>query len=157
MICRASHSAVGCRVIYNHSNCRRPCPRTMNTNKRSKASVQNNTQINSGYRVCIISQKCLPILRRWLTASTHVFRDRRLSDLEPEHQKLTVDPGCALQRVLLAHPLNEFTQVAINPQSPRPPSRFPPPISPEARTMPAQDRVGLNRPSRTKEAGPEPN
>ena len=29
-----------------------------------------------------------------------------------------MDPGCAPQRVLLAHPLNEFTQVAINPRSP---------------------------------------
>jgi hypothetical protein len=96
-------------------------------------------------------------LRRWLAAPLHVFRDSRLGDLEPEHQKLTVDPRCAPQRVLMAHPLNGFTQVAINPRSPRPPPRFPPPISPEARTMPAQDRIGLNYLGRTKKAGPEPN
>jgi tetratricopeptide (TPR) repeat protein len=29
----ASHSAVGCRVTSNHSNCRRPCSRTKNANK----------------------------------------------------------------------------------------------------------------------------
>ena len=39
MICRASHSAVGCRVTSNHSSCRRPWPRTTNANKRSKFSV----------------------------------------------------------------------------------------------------------------------
>jgi cytochrome c biogenesis protein CcdA len=38
-----------------------------------------------------------------LPASTPVFRDRRLGDLESEHQKLTVDPGrAASQRVLLS-------------------------------------------------------
>ena len=39
MICRASHSAVGCRVTSNHNTCRRPWPRTRNANKRSKVSV----------------------------------------------------------------------------------------------------------------------
>jgi hypothetical protein len=34
--CRASHSAVGCRVTSNHSSCRLPWPRTKNANKRSK-------------------------------------------------------------------------------------------------------------------------
>ena len=39
VICRANHSAVGCCVTSNHSNCRRPWPRTRNANKSSKVSV----------------------------------------------------------------------------------------------------------------------
>ena len=37
MICRASHSAVGCRVTSNHSSCRRPWP-TNQTSAQSSAS-----------------------------------------------------------------------------------------------------------------------
>jgi len=40
VICRASHSAVGCRVTSNHTSCRRSWPRTKNANKRSKVTVR---------------------------------------------------------------------------------------------------------------------
>jgi len=38
-ICRASHSAVGCRVTSNHSSCRRLWPKTRNANSSSKVTV----------------------------------------------------------------------------------------------------------------------
>ena len=37
--CCASHSAVGCLVTANHSNCRRPWPTTRNANSCSKVRV----------------------------------------------------------------------------------------------------------------------
>ena len=39
VIWRANHSAVGCRVTANHSNCRRPWPRTRKAKSCSKAIV----------------------------------------------------------------------------------------------------------------------
>ncbi len=39
MICRASHSAVGCRVTSYQSKLRRPCPSTRKANNRSKVAV----------------------------------------------------------------------------------------------------------------------
>ena len=39
VICRANHSAVGCRATSNHNSCRRPWPRTRKTNSRSNVTV----------------------------------------------------------------------------------------------------------------------
>jgi hypothetical protein len=37
-----------------------------------------------------------------------------LGDFESEHQKLTMNPGCAPQRVFSAHPLDQMPQAAID-------------------------------------------
>src|SRR5262245_33185810 len=131
-------------------------PQNYEHKQKLEGQRPNNTQVNSSYRVRMIAQKCPPILRWRPSASAHVLGNRRLGDFESEHQKLTVNPGGAPQRILLAHPLNEFAQAAINPWSPRPPPRFPSPKGPEARTMPTQDRLGLNHVGRAKKAGPNP-
>src|SRR5262245_29558807 len=131
-------------------------PQNYEHKQKLEGQRPNNTQVNSSYRVRMIAQKCPPILRWRPSASAHVLGNRRLGDFESEHQKLTVNPGGAPQRILLAHPLNEFAQAAIDPWSPRPPPRFPSPKGPEARTMPTQDRLGLNHVGRAKKAGPNP-
>jgi hypothetical protein len=71
-----------------------------------KGQGRNHTQINGGDRLRVVSKKCLPTLQRRRSAPYHVFGDRRLGNLKPQHQEFTMDPGRAPLRVFLAHPLN---------------------------------------------------
>ena len=103
-----------------------------------------------GDRLSVILQKCLPGLRRRVRTSRHIFRDRRLGNLEAKHQKLAMDPGRAPQPVFPAHPLDEITQAAIDLRAPRPISGFPPPEHFEASAMPTQNGFRLHHLGRTK-------
>jgi len=62
-----------------------------------------------------------------------------LGDFEPEHQKLTMDPGCAPQRVFSAHPLDQIPQATIDLWPPYPISGFPTPERFKTSAMPPQD------------------
>ena len=84
-------------------------PATTQDQKRKqgiKGQRRNDAQIDGSNRPGVISQKCRPGLRRRLRRSHQVFRDSRLGNFEPEHQKLAMDPGCAPQWVFPAHPLD---------------------------------------------------
>jgi hypothetical protein len=52
----------------------------------------NYAHIDRGNRLGVVAQKRLPGLRRGFASSHHVFRHRRLSDFETQHQQLAVDP-----------------------------------------------------------------
>jgi hypothetical protein len=60
-----------------------------------KGQRRHNAHIDGDDRLSVISQKTLPGLRRRLRRPCHLFRDRRLSDFEPQHHKLAMDAGCA--------------------------------------------------------------
>src|SRR6266446_3439716 len=57
----------------------------------------------------------------------HVFGDRRLGNLEPQHQELAMDPGRAPLRVSPADPLDEISQATIDLRAPCPLLGFPAP------------------------------
>jgi hypothetical protein len=128
-----------------------PSPVSQNYKHEQKVEGQrlNNTQINSGYRrlhdFAEMSSNSAMVACR----PVHVFRDRRLGDFEPKHQKLTVNSGRTPQRVVFAHSLNEFAQAAINPRPPCPISRSPSPKGSKTRTMPTQDGLRQNHLGRT--------
>ena len=124
--------------------------------QKIKGQRRNDTQINCGDCFSVISKKCRPALRRWLRRSNHVFRDRRLSNFESEHQKLAMDPRCAPQRVFLTHPSDEIAQLTIDLWPPCPPSGFPAPESLEAGAMPPQDRLRLHHLRQIQQIGPDP-
>src|SRR5438105_13186550 len=113
MICRASHSAVGCRVTSNHSSCRRPWPRTRNANKRSKVRVGTTNRsmaaIASAWFRRNVFQLCEGVPPRTMYLETVDWATSK-----PQHQKLAMDPGRAPLLVFLAHPLNEITQATID-------------------------------------------
>ena len=67
-----------------------------------------------------------------------------------------MDARGAPQRVLLAHPPDEFAQLPLDLGPPRPTARFPAPIGPKPCSMPPQDRVRLNNSGQTEQAWPEP-
>src|SRR5665811_1289760 len=119
-----------------------------------KGQRRYNAHIDSGDRLRVVSKKCLPALRRRRPTSHHVFRDRRLGNLEP--QELDMDSGRAPLRVLLAHPLAEIAQATIDLRPPCPLSGFPAPEGFEARAMPPKDRVRLNHMGYIEQIGPNP-
>src|ERR1035437_5655461 len=65
-----------------------------NRKQEIKGQCRYNAHIDSDDRLSVILQKSLPSLRRRTLTTHHVFRDRRLGDLEAKHQKLAMDPGC---------------------------------------------------------------
>src|SRR6266508_204971 len=131
---------------------------TQNQERKQEIEGQRryNAHIDGGNRLSVILQKRLPGLRRRVPASQHVFRDRRLGDFEPEHQQLTMDPGCSPKWVLPAHPLDQIAQATINPRPPCLMTRFPMPKHFETSAMPTQDRLWLNHLHRTTQARPKP-
>src|SRR4051794_10074177 len=70
----------------------------------------------------------------------------------PELQQFTVDAWATPQRVLLAHPMDEFAQLTANRRPPSPSAGFPAPIGAKSCSMPPQYRVRPNDPGPT-EAG----
>src|SRR5260221_14594491 len=102
----------------------------------------------------MIAQECSPSLGRRPSAPDHVLGNRRLGDLEPKLEQFTMDARGAPQWVLLAHPLDEFTQLTANSGPPWPTSRFPAPIRPKPCSMPPQDRVRLNDAGQTEQTRP---
>lgn len=76
--------------------------------------------------------------------ATHVFGNRPLSDLDPQHQQLAVDPWCTPPRVLAAHASNQVSDLAVNLRSTTTPPGFPVPIGLEAAPVPANNGFRLD-------------
>src|SRR6185437_5495314 len=74
----------------------------------------NHAKIDCRDSEWMVAQECPPSLRWRPAAPNHVFGDRRLGDLEPELEPFTMNAWGAPQWVLLAHPLDEFAQLAAN-------------------------------------------
>ena len=104
----------------------RPAPHTLST----KLFGDENMRFLAFERV--VSKKCLPALRGRRPTSHHVFGDRRLGNLEPQHQEFAMGSRRAPLRVFLAHPLDEITQAMIDLRAPCPLPGFPAPESFEA-------------------------
>jgi hypothetical protein len=68
-----------------------------------KGQGRNHTEINGGDRLRVVSQECLPALRR-RPILHHVFRDCGLGDLKTKHQEFAMDPGRSPLWIFLAHP-----------------------------------------------------
>jgi hypothetical protein len=81
---------------------------------------RHNALIDGSNRLGVIPQKCLPGLRWWPRWPHHMFRDRRLGELKAKHEKLAVDPRRTPARIFPDRPLDQITQIAINPRPPCP-------------------------------------
>src|SRR5437667_8571519 len=79
----------------------------------------------------------------------HVLRDTGLSDFKAEFEQLAMDTGGAPQWIVNAQPPDQRAQVRVDLRSASKGAGFPPPISPEAGSVPAHkglrpdDREGL--------------
>ena len=138
--CRASHSAVGCRVT---SNRRRPWPSTRKANNRSNMTV-GTTHISMA-----------AIASAWLCRNLFQDCDGGINprcmyletvDWAKSNPSIRSSPWIRAhpQGIFPAHPSDEITQAKIDLRSPCPIPRLPAPVSHEARTMPSQDRLRLH-------------
>ena len=86
----------------------------------------------------------------------YVLRDRRLADLDPELEQLTVDPRGTPEWVELGHMTNEITDVLGNRPPTRPPgSALPSPVQTEPSPVPSDDGLGLDEGERLSPFGPD--
>ena len=156
MICRASHSR---RRMSGHLKPHQS-PSTVPNDEEGEQSIKghrrDHTQIDSRNGLGVIAKKGPPALRRRPATARHVFRDRRLSHLEAQHQQLAVNPGCTPQWVFPAHPPDQVMQASVNARPPYPPPRLPAPISFETCAMPAQEGLRLHHLDNVTKVRPEP-
>jgi len=71
----------------------------------------NHEEIGRDDLADLIPQKRLPRLRWGLASTAHVFRDGRLTDVDPELQQFAMNPRRAPQWVRLRHRANQRAHV----------------------------------------------
>src|SRR5438093_7487622 len=97
----------------------------------------------------MVTQEGAPSLGGRSGSLDHVLRDARLSDLKAEFEQLAMDARGAPQWIVNAHLPDQSPQARIELRSASEGAGFPPPISPEAGSVPAHkglrpdDREGL--------------
>src|SRR5947199_10798641 len=97
----------------------------------------------------MVTQEGAPSLGGRPGSLDHVLRDAGLSDLKAECEQLAMDRRRAPQWIVSAHPSDQRAQVRVDLRSASKGAGFPPPISPEAGSVPAHqglrpdDREGL--------------
>jgi hypothetical protein len=85
----------------------------------------------------VVLEKGTPSLRRRLSQTRHVPRHRGFSELEAEHEQLTVNTRRSPCRVLAGHSTDERPDLRIDPWTSASVSALPGPIELEALAMPA--------------------
>src|SRR5450830_796866 len=99
----------------------------------------------------MIVQKGPPALRRWQPAAAHIPSNRRLSDLEAELEKLTMNAWCAPERVRAAHLASERAQLSRDLRSANTVAGSPAPIRPKPSTVPTNDGLWPDNRNRLKD------
>jgi hypothetical protein len=90
----------------------------------------------------MIAEEGLPSLQWPTLPRHHVFRNRRLGDVEAERQKLTVNMRRTPEGVLEAHSSDKVAQLFVDLRSATERAGFPSPEGTEAFAMPTHDRLG---------------
>lgn len=111
--------------------------------QQPKRDGRNDEHIHRRDGIGVIVKKGLPALRRWPPSLCHVFRHRRLADLNAKLEEFAVDPRCSPQRVCDAHLANELTNLGRCFWSAAARSRLPAPPGSQARAMPTDHRLRL--------------
>ena len=116
----------------------------------------NQAKVNRSNRLRVVAQKRPPVLGGRMSPSDHILGYRQLGEIKPKLKQFTMDAGSAPQWVFPAHSSDEIAELAINPRPRGSLSRFPAPVTPEARPMPPQNRRRLNDLGHTEQARPQP-
>src|ERR1700675_4694490 len=106
-----------------------------------KANRRNYKEINRRNAVSVIAKEGLPGLQRPISSRYHVLRDCRLSDVEAELEKFTVDVRRTPERILETHSSNKVAHLFVDPRSATERTGFPPPERTEAFAMPTHNRL----------------
>jgi hypothetical protein len=77
----------------------------------------NGEEINGDELSDMIFEECAPRLRGRSVAAQHVFADAALSDVDPEFEQFSMDPGCTPKGILPAHLVDENSDCTRNDRS----------------------------------------
>ena len=89
-----------------------------------------------------------------LALALHVFRDGRLTDVDPEFQQFAMNPRRAPPRVRVRHRANQRPDVGRHGRSPHATPALPRPPQAEASSVPGDDGLGLDDDERRSPSGP---
>src|ERR1039457_1399360 len=112
--------------------------------EQTKRDCRHNKQIHRRDAVGMIMKECLPPLRWRASSPSHILGHARLSDIDAELEQLAIDPPRASQRIGNAHLADQPADVRRHNRPATTASRFPTPIRPKTRAMPADNSVRLN-------------
>ena len=105
----------------------------------------NGEEINGDELSDMIFEECAPRLRGRSVAAQHVFADAALSDVDPEFEQFSMDPGCTPKGILPAHLADEISDLARNDGSSGwAAPHLPGPEQTKAGAMPSHDRLWLD-------------
>jgi hypothetical protein len=110
---------------------------------------RHGEEVHRGDGLAMIVEKGFPRLRlsRVARSPAHPSQHGPFRDVEAEHSQLSVNAWCAPGSVFGHHAEDEFPQFPAHasPAGTLPVARKPRPIEPEAGSMPANNRFGLNQ------------
>jgi hypothetical protein len=90
----------------------------------------------------MIVKEGLPSLQWPTWPRHHVFRNRGLGNGDADLEQLTMDLGCAPERILKTHSADKVAHLFSDPRSATERTRLPPPVSGKARSVPTHNRLG---------------
>jgi hypothetical protein len=118
VIWREIHSAVGLAVTPNDTQSHGA--QNDKTVEDLETNCWQHEEVDRRDTVGMILEKRPPALRGWPEAAAHIPRDRRLGDLEAEHQQLTMNARRAPEQVFFAHSSDQIAQFSREPGSANP-------------------------------------
>ena len=86
-------------------------------------------------------QERSPALRRWARSPSHIFRHRRLGDVDAQLEQFAMDTRRAPKRVLARDAAYQRADVRLNWRAAETSARFPSPEGPNPRSVPADQRL----------------
>src|ERR1700681_4652360 len=96
----------------------------------------DHKEINRRDPLRMVAKEGFPGLQRPTLPRHHVFRHRRLGNLDAELEQLTMDLGRSPERVLKAHSSDKVANLLIDPRSATERTRLPSPVSCKPHSVP---------------------
>src|ERR1700726_1120248 len=124
--------------------------------EQTKRDCRDDEQTHRRNTVGMIIEKCIPALGRRPSTPGHILGHARLSDIDAELEKLTVDARRSPQRVGNAHRADKLAYLLRYGWSATTMSRLPAPIRSETRAMPTDDCIRLDDRQRIANARKKP-
>jgi hypothetical protein len=119
-------------------------PHDQQSIEQAKRDCRHDEHIHRSDPVSVVAEERPPALGRRVSSPDHVLGHARLSDIDAELEKFSMDPRRSPQRIGNAHLADKLAYLQRNcwPATPR--FRFPSPIQTEAGAMPFDHGLRLN-------------
>jgi hypothetical protein len=100
---------------------------------------RNGEKVDGGNLLCMISEKCLPSLRRRRAAPDSILRHGRFRKVETEKAKFRLNARRSPKRVFERHPFDQLANLLVDLRTAERSLRFPSPIELKSLPVPFDD------------------